>query len=859
MLRQYLRIKQEYQDAILLFRLGDFYEMFFEDAQISSKILDITLTSRNKNDENPIPLCGVPYHSVEPYIAKLLENGKKVAICEQTEDPAQAKGVVKREVTRIYTPGVIPEGDALDAGSNTFVAAVYCSEIGGNGKRSKSDRSGEKGGTGEVWGLAYADISTGLFRATECADKSILFEELRRIDPREIVVPTRQTEEDNRQTEEIRTACPKALITPRSSGDFEAEDGSGAADRAAAGVNSYLKYTQKVGEIGTSRVEFYSPGESMLLDDSTKRNLELTITIHEGRAHGSLLWLLNHTRTAMGARLLKEWLLTPLNKLEIIKERHDAVEFFASETSPRESVRSALGKIADIERLTTRMSLGTGNARDMQAIARSIASAADLAELVSSRQWLGSELVGRVEALASLRSTIEATVSDDPPISLREGGMVREGVNAELDELRAVSRDGKSALAKIEAKERERTGIATLKVRYNKVFGYYLEVTNAHRDKVPEDYVRKQTLTNAERYITQELKAFEEKVLGAEGRIKSLEYEIIGELRERIASNAGELRATAGIIAKLDVLASFAEVAVVNRYCRPTVTDGDNIFIEEGRHPVVEKLNREERFVPNDVSVGGDAGNLIMITGPNMAGKSTVMRQTALIVLMAQIGSFVPAAKAEIGIADRIFTRIGASDALARGQSTFMVEMTEAATILREATKKSLIIIDEIGRGTSTFDGLAIAWSMAEELHDKVRARTLFATHYHELAELAATRSGIRNFQIAVKEWNDKVIFLRRLVKGATSHSYGIEVAKLAGLPSGMIERSREILANLEKGEFDDVGQPRIAQHEGQTMHAGQLALFTAHPFVENLRDTDLSTLSPLEALNLLHKWKEKI
>jgi DNA mismatch repair protein MutS len=791
-------------------------------------------------------LCGVPYHSVEPYIAKLLESGKKVAICEQVEDPKQAKGVVKREVVRVFTPGVIPDGGTLDATSNNFVASAYYD--------------------GQIGGIAVADISTGHFRAAEFPSRNDLVEELVRLEPREILV-VKSVGNDEWILEHI----PQALITHLESTDFNEEavtalDGgetlkssSQLAARAAGAVYGYLKYTQR-GEVATIRaVESYTLDGTMRLDEATKKNLEILRTVRADETRGSLMWLLNETRTPMGARMLKEWLCYPLMRAEAIQKRLDAVEELLGEAALRERLTDRLKDVSDLERLSTRMSLGTGNARDMLALASSLKASAQAKSEIVGKTGLLEDLAMAVDPLVELTEEVDRTIADDPPLAVKEGGMIRGGVHQELDELRKVRGEGKSALARMEAEERTRTGIGSLKVRYNKVFGYYIEVTNTHKDKVPEDYIRKQTLTNAERYITPALKEYEDKVLGAEDRIKSLEYDLFSQLRARLASCSDRVRETAKAVATLDVLNSFAQVASDNRYCKPSVDDGDLLEIEDGRHPVVERIQRGERFVPNDIKLGTDDQKLLMITGPNMAGKSTVMRQAALIVLMAQAGSFVPASKARIGVVDRIFTRIGASDALSKGQSTFMVEMTEAATILKEATPRSLIVIDEIGRGTSTFDGLAIAWSIAEELHDRVKARTLFATHYHELTELAVTREGIKNYQIAVKEWNDKVIFLRRLVPGATSHSYGIQVGALAGLGNGLLERAREILANLEKGEFDEIGRPRIAKGKEHGMSTGQMTLFTSHPIIDTIRDVDVSTLTPLEALNLLYKWKQDV
>jgi len=856
MVKQYLRIKTIYNDAILLYRVGDFYEMFFEDAEIASKLLDITLTSRNKDDPNSVPLCGVPYHSVEPYIAKLISLGKKVAICDQVEDPKTAKGVVKREVTRVITPGIVLDGEGVAAGSNNFLAAVFIPPL----------CKGREGGVdlppltppykgGEVFGLALADVSTGHFSAAEFGSIELLAEELARLEPREVILPLCKGESEGVDLPSLSLPYKgregeKTLITPLDEKHFDAQAIShleGAthiihslpsAARAAGAIWHYITETQKGEPRHIRRIETSLGTKTMRLDEATKRNLELFRTMIDGGTKGTLVDLLDRTSTAMGARKLKSWMLYPLMDWKAIESRFDAVETII-ESNLASELPAHLARVYDLERIGARIAMGTASARDMAGLKESIVVMSNIPPLCKGRlggvdlppltpPYKGGEIF---DPLTDIASKIEKTIVGEPPFSLRDGGIIKSGVDAELDGLRSISFGGKDSIARIEARERERTGINSLKVKYNKIFGYYIEITHTHKDKVPEDYIRKQTLVNAERYITPELKDYEDKVLAAEDKIRALEYDIFFKLREDIAAQVERITKTADTLATIDVLTSFAIAAREYKYTRPKVNEGREIKIVEGRHPIIERLNPIERFVPNDVCLDGQENRLLIITGPNMAGKSTAMRQTALIVLMAQMGSFVPAKEATIGVADRIFTRIGASDALSQGQSTFMVEMREAATILKEATERSLVVIDEVGRGTSTFDGLSIAWAIAEDLHDRVRARTLFATHYHELTELALTKDGIKNFNIAVKEWKGEVIFLRKLVPGGTSRSYGIQVAKLAGLPEAVIERSHEVLKNLEAGELDEIGKPRLASHgSSKEINTTQMNLFVHDP-----------------------------
>uniref|UniRef100_A0A831XLL1 DNA mismatch repair protein MutS n=1 Tax=Geobacter metallireducens TaxID=28232 RepID=A0A831XLL1_GEOME len=866
MMRQYLEIKADHPDSILFFRLGDFYEMFLDDAVKASRILDITLTSRGKGgDGADVPLCGVPCHSAAPYIARLIEAGEKVAICEQVEDPKAAKGIVKRQVVKVVTPGLVVEAESLSPKENNFLLSLF------NGNDSR-------------WGVAYLDISTGEFRVTEVDGSDAAWGEVACANPREILLPESFRESmradgrsditagrmlshiddwvyDWEYTERLirnhfGVASPAALGC----------DGFAEGLQAAAAVLHYLQETQKGRVDHIRELRAYRTQEFLVLDETTRRNLELTATLSEGKRRGSLLGLLDRTATAMGGRKLRQWINYPLVIVEKIKERQDAVSELVGDPGLRGGLREALEGVYDLERLNGRISLASSGAKDLVALRASLQRIPPLLVLLESAQApMLRQLRGEIDPLDEIAELVGRGIVDDPPFVLREGGIIADGYHAELDELRAISREGKGFIARLEAQEKARTGIASLKIRYNKVFGYYIEVTKSNLGSIPEDYIRRQTLANAERFITPELKEYEEKVLGAEERIVELEYSLFQEIRQRVAAEGERLARTADRLATLDVLTSLAEVAHERNYCRPVVDDGDTLSITEGRHPVVEALNVSERFVPNDVLLDNSENQLVIITGPNMAGKSTFMRQVALIVLMAQLGSFVPAAEARIGVVDRIFTRVGAADNLARGQSTFMVEMMETAAILRNATPRSLVVLDEIGRGTSTFDGVSIAWAVAEYLHDTPRcaAKTLFATHYHELTELAVTRGRIKNCNVAVKEWNDQVIFLRKIVEGGASHSYGIQVARLAGLPVEVIERAKEILHNLEKGEYVEGGVPRISRGKkaAAPKASPQLSLFEQGDDLlrRRLAGLNIPALTPLEALNILDELKRMI
>ena len=863
MMRQYLQIKADYPDTILFFRLGDFYEMFLDDAVKASRILDITLTSRNKSAEGTdVPLCGVPYHSVTPYIAKLIEAGEKVAICEQVEDPRTAKGIVRREVVKVITPGMVVDAESLSPKENNFLLSLFSP---GN------DR----------WGVSYLDLSTGDFRVTELAGREQALAEAASVAPREIILPA--SFRNNGLAGNPADLFPAAMVTYLDDWVYDADyvnrlfagqfgvaspdalgcRGMKAGVPAAGAVLHYLHETQRGRAAHVRDITVYETCDHLILDEATRRNLELTATLADGKRKGSLLALMDRTATAMGGRKLRQWVSYPLISPERIVERQDAIDELLQDPVRRGEIAGSLEGIHDLERLNGRISLASAGAKDLVALAESLEMIPVIkVSLGGTDSVLLKELQEQIEPLDDISRVIRGGIVANPPFVLREGGIIAEGYNAELDDLRIISREGKGYIARLEAQEKARTGIGSLKIRFNKVFGYYIEVTKSNLSGIPEDYIRRQTLANAERFVTPELKEYEEKVLGAEERIVSLEYALFQEIREKTAGEGARIALTADRLATLDVLVSLAVLAHDRGYCRPVVDAGDIIMISEGRHPVIEAMNLGERFVPNDTLLDNRDNQLLIITGPNMAGKSTFMRQVALITLMAQVGSFVPAASARIGVVDRIFTRVGAADNLARGQSTFMVEMAETANILRYSTPKSLIILDEIGRGTSTFDGVSIAWAVAEYLHDSVdhAAKTLFATHYHEMTELVVTRSRIRNFNVAVKEWNEQIIFLRKIVPGGASHSYGIQVGRLAGLPLEVIDRAKEILRNLEKGEYGEEGIPRIAKgKKGRFVtESSQLSLFDAEDDLlrKRLKDINVATLTPLEALNILDELR---
>ncbi len=862
MIAQYLRIKEQYPDAILFYRMGDFYEMFFEDAQVASRVLQITLTSRNKNDESPVPMCGVPHRAAKNYIARLIEQGHKVAVCDQVEDPAKAKGLVKREVVRVVTPGMIIEDDFLDERANNFVLAAALDN--------------------NACGIARLDISTGTFRVTETHSLAALLEEISRIRPRELLLPA--ASKKSRDYARIRQALSEVAVSYLDDRAFEYKrgyerlteqfqtislEGFGceqlkAGIRAAGAVVYYVRETQKQTLQHLTGIETYFTEDHLLVDELSWQNLELSHNIRSGSRKGTLIGIIDRTMTAMGARMLADWMRYPLIDPEKIRLRHDAVQEAKNKGQVRRDLRENLKSVYDLERIGAKIVMGHANARDLVALKRSLQALPMTWALLSQLQADLFRCPDDLEPLNELADLIESAIREDAPPTINEGGIIKTGYHPELDELVQISRDAKGWLARLEVREKEATGISTLKVRFNKVFGYYLEVPKARAGDVPDHYVRKQTLVNAERYITDELKTFEMKALGAEERRAALEYEIFNEIRGQVSRNSGHIQKAARFLAQLDCLINLAEIADRNDYHRPEITTDGVIAIEDGRHPVVEKMITAERFVPNSIALDNHRNQVLIITGPNMAGKSTVLRQVALTVILAQMGAFVPAARATVSITDRIFTRVGALDNLSQGQSTFLVEMQETANILNNATSDSLVVMDEIGRGTSTFDGLSIAWAVAEQLHElKGRGvKTLFATHYHELTELARTRQRVKNFNIAVKEWNDEIIFLRKLVEGGTNRSYGIQVARLAGIPEHVIQRAKKILADIEQRHSGLSAScvPDAGDGQPSTPTPVQLDLFgrTENAILDKLQRADLSRMTPLEALNLLNELQEK-
>ena len=871
MLRQYLEIKEEYPDEILFYRMGDFYEMFFEDAEVASKILGITLTSRNnKADAARIPMCGIPYHAAQTYLAKLVKAGKRVAICEQTEDPSQAKGIVRREVIRVVTPGVTTDDQILEENENRYVCAL---------SRSLSEPLPQ-------WGFSFLDLSTGEFLTGELEDDSAvpeqLVDHLTRMTPAELLINEAKQADIKPLLEAVTLHLPEICITLRGDDLFHfkeaSEDlsdhfkvinlegfGCGSMNQGIVAAGVLLDYARETQKSDIGHIEKLIPlkGDSVLLiDDASRRNLELTRTIIGNKREGSLLAVLDKTRTPMGGRLLQNYLLQPLQDIEAITERQECVNFFHNNPSSRQQFRDYLDAIYDLERLNSRMVLGQGNGRDAVALRQSLSVLPDIHALLKQCTVIGLKRISdEFDDLTELADLLERSIGAEPPVTLRDGNLIREGYNEELDELIHLLRDGKALILGLENQEREKTGISKLKIGYNKVFGYYIEVSNAHLEKVPEHYLRKQTLVNAERYITPQLKEFESRVLTAQERRLELEYQLFIEIRTTLAENSSRVLQTAQFLARIDVVTNLAEIARQNHYTRPELTSDGAIQISDGRHPVIERSMASGKFVPNDISLDQNRNQVLVITGPNMAGKSTILRQTALIVLMAQMGSFVPAEKAVISVVDRIFTRVGAMDDLRRGQSTFMVEMNETANILNNATPRSLVILDEIGRGTSTYDGLSIAWAVAEALVEKDGSgvKTLFATHYHELTELAKTHDRVQNYSVAVKEWNETIIFLYKLIKGGTSRSYGIQVAALAGVPDQVVTRAQEILKRIDQSDFDHRAVTgNKSSSRGRKEHPSQLQLFAApgHPLADELRKIDLDDMTPRQALDQLYKLK---
>jgi DNA mismatch repair protein MutS len=853
-MEQYSQIKAKHATEILLFRLGDFYEMFYEDAKTASRVLGIVLTSRTKGDAR-IPMCGIPYHSSQSYINRLLKAGHRVAICEQLQDPEDADGIVERGVVRVITPGTLVEESILEEKKNNYLAAAV--------------------NDGPKTGLAWVDLSTGEFRLADLPGDRLV-DELVRLSPSETLLPSSVMETQGPRVQ----AAAGGLLTPFHDWTFDRDNARrllcehfgvkslrgfgceelGPAVAAAGAVLAYLKETQKGPLRHLTRLERYVGEGRMFLDRQTQASLELTETLRSGERKGSLLWVLDRTRTPMGARLLREWVTSPLVRVDDIRLRQGAVRELVEDGALRSQVQDLLKRIFDLERALARVGAGRANARDLVGLRGALEPLPKLAGLGFKAKGLASLRIGTHAELAAF---LEKALQDDPPQLLTEGGIVKRGFDPELDKLHSIATDGKSWIANFEGAEIRRSGIPSLKVGYTQVFGYYIEITNAHKEKIPAGYVRKQTLKNAERYITPELKEYETLVLNAEDRLKDLEYEVFQKVRARVAEEIAELQQTARSLASLDAAASLAQVAGENRYVLPELDDSTAFDVRDARHPVLEVMI-EEKVVPNDLLLTADKP-VALITGPNMAGKSTYIRQAALAALMAQMGSFVPAGSAKLGVVDRIFTRVGAADELTRGQSTFMVEMSETANILNNATNRSLIILDEIGRGTSTFDGVSIAWAVTEYLHDKLKARTLFATHYHELTELGRVLKGVRNLHVSVKEWGDGIVFLHRIVEGPTDKSYGIHVARLAGIPKAVVERSKVILAGLESMALDPSDRPKIAAQKPKPGELQQLALFANQPtkmerdpIRDELGALDYNKLSPIDALKKLADFVER-
>ncbi len=855
LMRQYNDVKRNYPDTIVFFRLGDFYEMFGQDAVTASKVLQITLTSRDKSREDPIPMCGIPHFTAETYIAKLVKAGYKVAVCEQVEDPKEAKGIVRREVVRVVTPGTFLPDNPKE---NNYILGFFQKE--------------------NIYGIAVADITTGEFLVYETCNN--LEDEINRFQPKEILYPLSfknnaaiidklgdyyLTNYDDWYFDYIEAYRKLIKHLKVSSLEGYGCEGMIVAVSAAGALLNYLEETQK-DTVLFRKISVLRRASHMFLDAATLRNLEITRNMRSSEIEGSLLWVLDETLTPMGGRLLRSWLLNPLLDPAEISKRQDAVSAFINDPVRLTKLQASLKGIYDIERLASKISSGSANARDLLALRNSLTILPELKTVLEEYDNSTiKDLQKQIDPLAEIKLLIEKAIADDPPFTLKDGGLIKKGYNDEIDELREISSTGKDFIANLQKRERERSGISTLKVGYNRVFGYYIEITKANLAQVPDDFIRKQTLVNGERFITPELKEYEAKVLGAEERLKNIEYDVFIKVRNTIAAETERLQKTSAAIAELDTLHSLAGIAGKYNYERPVVYDGDVIRISEGRHPVLERLSSGDKFIPNDALIDSSLNSISIITGPNMAGKSTYMRQIALIVLMAQTGSFVPAKEARIGIVDRIFTRIGASDVITKGQSTFMVEMLETANILNNATGKSLILLDEVGRGTSTFDGISIAWAVVEYISKELKTRTLFATHYHELTELSLIIDGIRNLNVAVKEWGDEIIFLRRIEEGIADKSYGIQVARLAGLPASTLDRAKEILSNLEKSELNELGNPKLAYTSTtpapDSQRTGQLDLFTtqADPVIKELLGLDILSMTPLEALNKLFEIKKKL
>jgi DNA mismatch repair protein MutS len=854
MMRQYQDAKTACPDALLLFRMGDFYELFHDDAKQAAQVLNLALTSREKG-ENAIPMAGFPHHQLEAYLGKLIGAGLRVAICDQVEDPREAKGLVRRELVRIVSRGTVTDDALLDPRENNFLAALV---------------------PGNVAGLAWVELSTGRFQAAQMPAAQ-LADELARIAPVECLLAEDAEPPAHALTDGMLiTRRPNWAFAQHAAHEslskhfgtatlegFGFGDDDTAAIRAAGAIVDYLNETQKASIGHVDRLIPYRPGTVLEIDEATRRSLEISRTLRDGARNGSLLGVLDQTVTAMGSRLMSQWVANPLTDLNAIDARLDSVTELVNDAGLLAGVRESLKGLFDVERLLARVTTGRASPRDLSCLARTLRALPALkAKLTARKSERLNTLESALDLCPELRARLDTALVEDCPLVSREGGFIRDGFRSELDALRELATGGKQWIANYQASEAERTGIPNLKVGFNNVFGYYLEVTNPHREKVPPEYHRRQTVKNAERYVTPELKEYEEKVLTADDRAKQLEYDLFLELRDATAAESRRLRASAEVIAELDCLAALADLARRAGYCRPTLVAEPRLKIVGGRHPVLDQQLPQGSFVPNDTLMGSDEGFVLLITGPNMAGKSTYIRQTALIAIMAQLGSYVPAKEATVGIADRIFARVGASDDLARGRSTFMVEMTETARILNTATERSLVILDEIGRGTSTYDGVSLAWAAVEFLHDQVGCRTLFATHYHELTDLTQSLAQLRNLNVAVREWQDNVVFLHKIIDGPADKSYGIHVARLAGVPREVLERAKQILSQLEQEHLDEGGKPKLARRRRATRIGDmQLTLFAAaeHPLLDEIRQTDVNQLRPLDALALLSEWQAKL
>lgn len=856
MMKQYFEIKEKNKDCILFYRLGDFYEMFYEDAILASRELELTLTGRDCGQEERAPMCGVPFHSCEGYIAKLVSKGYKVAICEQTEDPKAAKGLVKRDIIRVITPGTVMEQSMLDESRNNYICSMYSSD--------------------KKIGICFCDISTGELYATDISGRDyyrILTNQLASYSPREIlfggdIINLKQLPEfiksklsagvEMLDDDKFELSLCRETVEQQFPGEMHLISDKPVVISSVGALINYLRETQMSGLERINHLEIYNESQYMRLDYNTQRNLELTQTMLSKTKRGSLLWVIDKTKTAMGKRLIRSWLDHPLMNISKINNRQSAVEELVNDTVLRLELTATLSGIYDIERIMTKIVYGSANARDLRSLCSAITDLPQISDLISGCQSSYMRMIYKdLDLLDDIHSLIDSAIVDDPPFSVREGGMIREGYNEELDIVNSDMNNSKDILSQIEAQEREKTGIPKLKIGYNRVYGYFLEVTNFYKNLVPDTYIRKQTLTGSERYITPDLKDLESRILGAKDRAIAMEYTLFETIRTTVSDNLERIQNTAKALATLDALTSLANVASDNRYVRPEVNQSTAIVIKDSRHPVVELLLRDSSFVPNDVNLDTKGERVDIITGPNMAGKSTYMRQIALIVLMAQMGSFVPASSAKIGIVDSIFTRVGASDDLASGQSTFMVEMNEVANIVKNATSKSLLILDEIGRGTSTFDGMSIARAVLEYCADKKKlgAKTLFATHYHELSVMEQLLDGVKNYSIAVKKRGDDITFLRRIVPGGADDSYGIEVAKLAGVPNTIINRAKEILADLESGKAETIIEKVNVNEDTQLSLMG----VASSPVIDKLKSVDLNTLTPIEAMNLLYELKNMI